>query len=85
MQSVQQYCEKTEMSSFICDQHMDILFMAENWLKPHGDEGRLNDLTPAGYIAKSFPHESLGGGIDVVCNKSLCWRISITATLSFHH
>ena len=52
-QSVQQNCDKrTEISTFICDQHMDILFITEIWLKPHGDEGRLHDLTPAGCITK---------------------------------
>ena len=50
---------------------MGILFIAETWLKPHGDEGRLHDLTPAGYIAKSIPRESRGGGIAVVYNKCL--------------
>ena len=64
---------------------MDILFITETWLKPHGDEGRLRDLTPAGYIVKSFPRESRGGGIAVVYNKYLSKRISITATFCFHH
>ena len=59
--------------------------MTETWRKPHGDEGRLHDLTPAGYMAKSFPRESRGGGIVVVYNKCLSKRISITATFSFHH
>ena len=68
-QSVQQRCDKrTEMSTFIFDQHMDILFIAETWLKPHSDEGRLHDLNPAGYIAKSFPRKSRGGDIAVVYN-----------------
>ena len=63
----------------------DILFLTETWLKPHGDESRLHDLTPAGYIAMSFPRESRGGGIAVVYNKCLSKRISITATFCFHH
>ena len=85
-QSVQRNCDKrTENSTFICDQHMDILFITETWLRPHGDEGRLRDLTPAGYIARSFPRESRGGGIAVVHNKCLSNRISITATFCFHH
>ena len=46
----------------MCDQHMNILFITETRLKPHGDEGRLHGLTPAGYIAKSCPRESQGGG-----------------------
>ena len=50
---------------------MDILFVTETWLKPHGDEGRLHDLTPVGYIAKSFLRESRDGGIAVVYNKCL--------------
>ena len=64
---------------------MDILFITETWLKPHGDEGRLHGLTPEGYIAMLFPWESRGGGIAVVCNKCLSKRISITATFCFHH
>ena len=64
---------------------MDILFIAETWQKPHGDEGGLHDLNRAGYFAKSFPQESRGGGIAVVYNKCLSKQISITATLSFHH
>ena len=64
---------------------MDILFITENWLKPHGDEAILHDLIPAGNIAKSFPRESRGGDIAVVHNKCLSKRISITDTFSFHH
>ena len=45
---------------------MDFLFITETWLKPHSDEGRLHGLNPAGYIAKSFPLETRGGGIAVV-------------------
>ena len=67
------------------DQHMDFPFTTESWLKPHDDEDRLHDLTPADYIAKSFPWESRGGDIAVVYNKCLSKRISITATFSFHH
>ena len=83
---MQRNCDKrTEISAFICDQHIDILFITETWLKPHGDEGRLDDLSPAGYVAKSFSRESRGGGIAVVYNKCLSKRISITATFCFHH
>ena len=64
---------------------MDILSITEIWLRPHGDEGRLHDLTPAGDIAKSCPQESRGGGITVACSKCLSKRISITATFSLHH
>ena len=59
--------------------------MTETWLRPHGDEGRLDDMSPAGYITKSRQRESRGGGIAVVYNKCLSKRISITATFSFHH
>ena len=77
--------KRTEISTFICVQHMTFYFLTETWLKPHGDEGRLHDLTPAGYIAKSFSRESRGGGIAVGYNKCLSKRISITATFCFHH
>ena len=65
-QSVQRNCDKrTEISNYMCDQHMDILFITKTRLKPHGDEGRLHDLTPAGYVAKSLQRESRGCGIQV--------------------
>ena len=54
-------------------------------IEPHGDEGRLHDLTPAGCIAMSFLRDSRGGGIAVVYSKCLPKRISITATFPFHH
>ena len=53
--------EKTEISTFMCDHHMDILYITETWLKPHGDEGRLHDLTPVGCIDMSFPRVSRNG------------------------
>ena len=85
-QSVPRNCDKrTEISTSICDQHMDILFITETWLRPHGDEGRLHDLNPAGYIDKSFPRESRGGHIAVIYNKRLFKQMSMTATFSFHH
>ena len=73
---------KAEIATFICDQHVDILFIADTWLNPHGDKGRLHDLV--GYIAKSFSRESRGGGIAVVYNKCQSKK-SITATFPFHH
>ena len=75
--------KRAEISTFMCNQHMDILSITETWLKPHGDEGKLHDLSPAGYIAKSFPRESQGADIAVVYNKCLYKRISITATFTF--
>ena len=77
--------KRTEISTFICDQHIDILFITETWLRPYGDEGRLHDLSPACYIAKSFSRESRGGGHAVVHNKCLSKRISMTSTFSFRH
>ena len=85
-QSVQRICDKRiEITTFICDQHMDILFISETLQWPLDDEGRFRDLSPACYIAKSFPRESRDGGIAVVYNKCLSKRISITATFRFHH
>ena len=83
-QSVLRNCEKiTEISTAICNQYMDNLFITETWLKPRGDEGRLHDLHPVVNIAKSFQQESRGDGIAVAYNKCLHKRISITATFSF--
>ena len=66
LRKILSYCQRImwgssillEITTFIFDQHMDILFITETWLDTHGDEGKLHDLTSAGYIAKSFPRES---------------------------
>ena len=63
---------------------MNILFTV-NWnlAETIRDEGRLHDLAPAGYIVKSLPQESRGGGIVALYNKCLSKQISITATFLF--
>ena len=58
-----------------------ILYVYIYIYKPHVDEGSLHDLTPAGFITKSFPRESRGSDVAVVYNRCL----SITAMFSFDH
>ena len=47
--------KRTEMSSFILDNDIDLLFLTETWLRPCGDEAKCADLAPSGYAVKSSP------------------------------
>jgi len=51
---------------FISENSIDILLIQETWFKEKGDEGKLAELAPPGYSAKSFPRSHHGGGLAVV-------------------
>ena len=45
----------TEISNFMCKRQIDIKFIIDTWLKPHGGEERLRDLTPASNLIWYLP------------------------------
>ena len=54
------------------DLDIDILLLTETWLKEHGDEAQKAEMTPAGYVLKSFPRKNRrGGGLAFLMKKSL--------------
>ena len=53
--SVNDPLERAEISTFIPDNQVDILFLTESWLIHQGDEARCSDLAPMGYSVCSFP------------------------------
>ena len=61
-------CERCETSTFIKDNGVDLIFVAETWLSAQGDEAKTVELAPSGFEKKSFPRHSRsrGGGIDTV-------------------
>ena len=84
--SVGKAVKRVEIAEFIRDTDLDFLFITETWLKETGDEGKFEELAPAGYLTKSFPRPSRGGGIAVVYKRSLAAHVSFsTQGLPFHH
>ena len=51
---------RSDISTFIQDNDIDIMLLTEIWLHPAGDEAKITDLAPPGYSALSFPR-SAGG------------------------
>ena len=51
---------RSDISTFIQDNNIDIMLLTETWLRPAGDEAKMADLAPPGYSVLSFPR-SLGG------------------------
>ena len=69
---------RTEIGDFLTDNDIDILLLTEAWHKENGDEGKLADLTPAGYSIKSFPRRSRGGGIAIVTKDIIFCRMTFS-------
>ena len=51
---------RSDISTFIQDNNIDIMLLTETWLRPAGDEAKIADLAPPGYSVLSFPR-SAGG------------------------
>ena len=83
--SVEKPEKRTEISSFISDNDIDILFLNESWLRPHGDEAKCADLTPSGCSIRSFPRPSRGGGVAVIYRDSLSPHLTTSTRFSFDH
>ena len=46
---------RSDISTFIQDNNIDIMLLTETWLRPVGDEAKIADLAPPGYSVLSFP------------------------------
>lgn len=76
---------RAEISVFIVDQDLDFIFLTETWLKPAGDEHKVKDMTPPGYVARSFPRSSWGGGIAVIYKDIFSSYVSFNSSFDFDH
>ena len=82
--SVNDPLKRAEISTFISDSQVDILFLTESWLRQQGDEAKCPDLAPMGYSVCSFPRPSRGGGIAVVYSDTLAKCLTSTSLFPFH-
>ena len=51
---------RSDISTFIQDNNIDIMLLTETWLRPAGDEAKIADLAPPGYSVLSFPAQQGG-------------------------
>ena len=77
--------KRCEISSYINDNAIDLMFLTETWLRSHGDKAKIADLVPSGYAVKSFPRPFRGGGIAVIFRTSLSSHLTVKADFSFTH
>ena len=69
----------TELSDLIDESSADLLFLTETWLKAVGDEVKLQEFIPPGFVIHSCPRKGRpGGGIAVLYRDNLhnCVTIS---------
>ena len=83
--SVGEKSKRSDISDFIVDNDVHVLFLTETWLLPSGDDAKCSDLSPPGYRTLSFPCPSRGGGIAFVVADSLAPFLSVTTDFSFPH
>ena len=81
---------RSDISTFIQDNNVDIMLLTETWLRPAGDEAKIADLDPPGYLVLSFPRSAggsgaKGGGIAFVIRDSLKPHVATTASFPVQH
>ena len=81
---------RSDISTFIQDNNIDILLLTETWLRPAGDEAKIADLAPPGYSVLSFPRSAggsgaKGGGIAFVIRDSLKPHVATTSSFPVQH
>ena len=81
---------RSDISTFIQDNNVDIMLLTETWLRPAGDEAKIADLAPPGYLVLSFPRSAggsgaKGGGIAFVIRDSLKPHVATTSSFPVHN
>ena len=81
---------RSDISTFIQDNNIDIMLLTETWLRPVGDEAKIADLAPPGYSVLSFPRSAggsgaKGGGIAFVIRDSLKPHVATTSSFPVQH
>ena len=51
-------CKCCEISTFIKDNGIDLIFVTETWISAQGDKAKAVELAPSGFDVKSFLHQS---------------------------
>ena len=80
-------CRRCEISTFVKDNFVDLIFVAETWLSAQGDEAKTVELAPSGFDVKSFPRQtrSRGGGIATIHKSIIGSNIIFKINFDFTH
>ena len=81
--SVDDPFKRAEISTFSSVNQVDILSLAESWLRQQGEKAKCSDLAPVVYSVCSFPRPSRGGGIAVVYSDTLANCLTSTSLFPF--
>ncbi|KAL8596286.1 hypothetical protein ACOMHN_021325 [Nucella lapillus] len=73
------------ISDYILEQKLDIMILTETWLSESGHETSCSLMTPSGFVLKSYPRASKGGGIAVIFRESLVPHVTFKKALPFRH
>ncbi|KAL8573485.1 hypothetical protein ACOMHN_047756 [Nucella lapillus] len=73
------------ISDYILEQKLDIMILTETWLSESGHKTSCNLMTPSGFVLKSYPRASKGGGIAVIFRESLVPHVTFKKALPFRH
>ncbi|KAL8581889.1 hypothetical protein ACOMHN_010263 [Nucella lapillus] len=73
------------ISNYILEQKLDIMILRETWLSETGHETSCKLMTPSGFVLKSYPRASKGGGIAVIFRESLVPHVTFKKALPFRH
>ena len=49
---------RSEISTFVRDNCVDVFVVDETWLSAQGDEAKTVEIAPSGFDVKSFPRQS---------------------------
>ena len=69
-----------DISDYIMQTNVDLVFLCETWLRPVGDEADCAALNPPSSCLKSLPRQSgTGGGLAVLHRTSLTKNLAVSA------
>ena len=77
--NAQSCCNKSlELADTIVEERFDMVLLSETWFKEVGDELRLVELTPNGFVLKQLPRQSgRGGGLAILYREGLANMVDI--------
>ena len=82
--NAQSCCNKSlELADTIVEERFDMVLLSETWFKEVGDEPRLVELTPNGFVLKNLPRQSgRGGGLAILYREGLANMVNIRPSSS---
>ena len=67
-----------ELADTIVEECFDMVLLSETWFKEVGDEPRLAELTPKGFVLKNMPRQTgRGGGLAILYKEGLTNMVNI--------